>query len=185
MSRSDVGSKIAIGLEHTNLRERAKFYADRNQLETAVFFAGNGMIIGALFDILHFLAERLVASSSPNQSDDVLLCASLLQRSDQHFRAVSLLSRFPDAASSARGKIVLGQSHAALGDWDSVKVFSNRRNFWVWVYHTSSQTVLEYFGDAGTQRVLLSGISSVSLSSVQHTVLVMFRRHSTRPSSPC
>jgi hypothetical protein len=133
MSRSDVGSKVAIGLEHTNLRERAKFYADRNQIETAVFFAGNGMIIGALFDLLHSLAERLVASSSPNQSDDVLLCASLLQRSDQHFRAVSLLSRFPDAASSARGKIVLGQSHAALGDWDSVKVFANRRNFSVYV----------------------------------------------------
>ena len=68
------------------------------------------------------LAERLVASASSDISEDVLLCASLLQRSDQHFRAVSLLSRFPDAASSARGKIVLAQSHAALGDWDSVKV---------------------------------------------------------------
>ncbi len=67
-------------------------------------------------------AERLVASASSDISGDVLLCASLLQRSDQHFRAVSLLSRFPDAASSARGKIVLAQSHAALGDWDSVKV---------------------------------------------------------------
>jgi hypothetical protein len=48
MSRSDVGSKVAIGLEHTNLRERAKFYADRNQIETAVFFAGNGMIYRCL-----------------------------------------------------------------------------------------------------------------------------------------
>ena len=34
--------------------------------------------------------------------------------------------RFPDAASSSRGKIVLAQSHAALGDWDSVKVAAAR-----------------------------------------------------------
>ena len=40
MSLSDFGNKIAVGLESTNLRERAKFYADRNQIETAVFFAG-------------------------------------------------------------------------------------------------------------------------------------------------
>ena len=77
----------------------------------------------------HTFAERLVASSSPNQSDDVLMCASLLQRSSQHFRAVSLLERFPDAASSVRGKIVLAQSHAALGDWDSVKVDASASSF--------------------------------------------------------
>jgi hypothetical protein len=42
MSRSDGGSKIiAVGLEPENLRERARFYADRNQIESAVFFAGN------------------------------------------------------------------------------------------------------------------------------------------------
>jgi hypothetical protein len=41
MSGSDCGNKIAVGLEPTNLRERARFYADRNQIETAVFFAGN------------------------------------------------------------------------------------------------------------------------------------------------
>jgi len=74
-----------------------------------------------VFSFCPFL-ERLVAASGPNHLDDVLLCASLLQRAAQHFRAVSLLARFPDAACSARGKIVLAQSHAALGDWDSVKV---------------------------------------------------------------
>ncbi len=57
------------------------------------------------------------------------MCASLLQRSSQHFRAVSLLERFPDAASSVRGKIVLAQSHAALGDWDSVKVDASASSF--------------------------------------------------------
>ncbi len=74
----------------------------------------------------HITTERLVASLSANQNDDVLLCASLLQRSDQHFRAVSLLNRYPEAASSSRGKIVLAQSHAALEDWDSVKVIAAR-----------------------------------------------------------
>ena len=135
MSRSDGGSRIAVGMESSNLHERARFYADRNQIETAVFFAGNccsrsrpppppstGCI---LLDTLS--SERLVAASGPNQLDDVIFCASLLQRADQHFRAVSLLTRFPDAASCARGKIVLAQSHAALGDWDMVKVVALRQ----------------------------------------------------------
>lgn len=41
MSRSDGGSNVAVGLDPENLRERARFYADRNQIESAVFFAGN------------------------------------------------------------------------------------------------------------------------------------------------
>ncbi len=41
MSRSDFGSKLSVGLEHATLRERASFYAERNQIESAVFFAGN------------------------------------------------------------------------------------------------------------------------------------------------
>jgi hypothetical protein len=86
----------------------------------------------------HTITERLVASSSANQNEDVILCASLLQRSDQHFRAVSLLIRFPDAASSSRGKIALAQSHAALGDWDSVKVAARRWN------------LIEYSSDAAS-----------------------------------
>jgi hypothetical protein len=40
MSRSDCASKVALGLESSNLREHARYYADRNQIETAVFFAG-------------------------------------------------------------------------------------------------------------------------------------------------
>ena len=51
MSRSDGGSKIiAVGLEPENLRERARFYADRNQIESAVFFAGNWNVMSS-FDI--------------------------------------------------------------------------------------------------------------------------------------
>jgi hypothetical protein len=41
MTKSDDGCKISLGMESANLRERTQFYADRNQIETAVFFAGH------------------------------------------------------------------------------------------------------------------------------------------------
>ena len=50
MSRSDGGSNVAVGLDPENLRERARFYADRNQIETAVFFAGEYFFVRNLFD---------------------------------------------------------------------------------------------------------------------------------------
>ena len=50
MSRSDGGSNVAVGLDPENLRERARFYADRNQIESAVFFAGNWNVMSS-FDI--------------------------------------------------------------------------------------------------------------------------------------
>jgi hypothetical protein len=131
-------------------------------------------------------AERLVASSGPNQSEDVLLCASLLQRSDQHFRVVSLLARFPDAASGCRGKIILAQSHAALGDWDGVKVAPMHQQ--LLQFNSIIQTVLEHFDDSGTKRVLLSGLLFTLVTHHNPNFLhptFMRRRHSSRPPPSC
>ena len=89
MSRSDCGSKIAVGLESTNLRERARFYADRNQIETAVFFAGQRLLrslFATSFTLLQSVSLHLQAQISTKTYFYALAFSSVL---------ISTFVRFP------------------------------------------------------------------------------------------
>ncbi len=144
------------------------------------------MILLSLKLCFTYLLERVVASSSSaDQSDDVLLCASLLQRSNQHFRAVSLLARFPSAALSCRGKIVLAQSHAALGDWDSVKVAATCQHLWVYVSCLIPDCAGKFWRRWDSTCSAVRSPRLFRSITIKNLFFFMCRRHSSRSPSSC